>query len=443
MMSLSNDVIISPKRTSHPENRVLRLLATGGIAGGKVDALEESTLPLPRFAREYMAKNEPVVIKGVTNAWPSNKLWIKRLDNTPDFEYMSKEFGKSIVQVAKCGERYFSDQKRVTMTLREFLEDMQANPPCDHLSATYAKDWHFVREFPGCTAYYTPEQFADDWMAVYWDALAAISNASTDDYRFVYVGPKHSWTPLHRDVFCSNSWSANVVGRKLWLLFPPDVVPCLVNDKGCVYNVLSEEQSEAFPEIGRALKKCRVVWQEAGEAIFVPSGWYHQVHNLEDTVSINHNWMNVYCIQNMWDHLQCERREAKNELAGYSFGETAVSEPDESNVQKLMKAQTGINYSEFCDFLLVNASQQLQSLAQITAEKPHADYCQKTAEMSLEVIVELLQQLGNTEAVKTFLSSYKESHYETAHIVSKEVLSSEQSLFRRIEEIKAFLPDRT
>lgn len=34
--------------------------------------------------------------------------------------------------------------------------------------------------------------------------------------------------------------------------------------------------------------------QEQDEIIFVPSGWYHQVHNLEDTISINHNWFNAY-----------------------------------------------------------------------------------------------------------------------------------------------------
>ena len=34
------------------------------------------------------------------------------------------------------------------------------------------------------------------------------------------------------------------------------------------------------------------VIQETGDVIFVPSGWHHQVHNLEDTISINHNWFN-------------------------------------------------------------------------------------------------------------------------------------------------------
>lgn len=63
--------------------------------------------------------------------------------------------------------------------------------------------------------------------------------------RFVYLGPKGSWTGLHADVFRSYSWfvyvgaaivqlstmvvetyfflfrSFNVCGRKKWILFPP------------------------------------------------------------------------------------------------------------------------------------------------------------------------------------------------------------------------------
>lgn len=34
--------------------------------------------------------------------------------------------------------------------------------------------------------------------------------------------------------------------------------------------------------------------QEAGEAIFVPSGWHHTVHNLADTLSVNANWLNAF-----------------------------------------------------------------------------------------------------------------------------------------------------
>jgi hypothetical protein len=40
-----------------------------------------------------------------------------------------------------------------------------------------------------------------------------------DDYRFVYLGPATSYTPLHCDVLRSFSWSVNVCGRKRWTLY--------------------------------------------------------------------------------------------------------------------------------------------------------------------------------------------------------------------------------
>jgi hypothetical protein len=33
------------------------------------------------------------------------------------------------------------------------------------------------------------------------------------DHRFVYLGPRGSFTPLHKDVLNSFSWSVNVAGR--------------------------------------------------------------------------------------------------------------------------------------------------------------------------------------------------------------------------------------
>jgi hypothetical protein len=35
------------------------------------------------------------------------------------------------------------------------------------------------------------------------------------------------------------------------------------------------------------------VLQEAGQTIFVPSGWHHTVENIDDTLSVNSNWCNA------------------------------------------------------------------------------------------------------------------------------------------------------
>ena len=43
-----------------------------------------------------------------------------------------------------------------------------------------------------------------------------------NDFRFCYLGPSGTFTPLHRDVYASYSWSANIVGRKEWYFFPPE-----------------------------------------------------------------------------------------------------------------------------------------------------------------------------------------------------------------------------
>lgn len=48
----------------------------------------------------------------------------------------------------------------------------------------------------------------------------------------MYLGPAGTWTPLHSDVLRSHSWSANVCGRKRWLLLPPQHTHMLYDRTG-------------------------------------------------------------------------------------------------------------------------------------------------------------------------------------------------------------------
>lgn len=95
---------------------------------------------------------------------------------------------------------------------------------------------------------------------------------STADFRFVYLGPAGTFTPLHRDVYGSYSWSANIVGRKVWWLFPPGVEKDLVDRHG---NLLFDIRGH--PNASKGVK----ILQEEGEVLFVPSGWHHQVVNVD------------------------------------------------------------------------------------------------------------------------------------------------------------------
>lgn len=99
-----------------------------------------------------------------------------------------------------------------------------------------------------------------------------------------------------------------------------------------------------FPRV-REATPMHVV-QEAGDAIFVPSGWYHQVTNLEDTMSINHNWFNGYNVQELWGFFQREYTAVEAELEDLKeLGLDGREFRDQCQV--VMNANTGINYVEF------------------------------------------------------------------------------------------------
>lgn len=95
-------------------------------------------------------------------------------------------------------------------------------------------------------------------------------------------------TPFHADVFRSYSWSANICGRKKWLLYPPGQEEFFRDTHGNLpYDVTSAELQDRglFPHSEEACQPLEII-QEAGEIIFVPSGWHHQVYNLVRTVKV-------------------------------------------------------------------------------------------------------------------------------------------------------------
>eukprot|EP00466_Bigelowiella_natans_P014371 jgi/Bigna1/33947/e_gw1.3.217.1 len=220
----------------------------------------------------------------------------------PNFDALSRLFGDAKVCIAHCSEKRFSDQKRSDMELKDFLNAWSTGSA--EVKNIYVKDWHMPREYPSYEAYRVPAHFADDWMNLY------ASKHGSDDFRFVYMGPKGTWTPLHRDVFASYSWSSNILGFKLWIMFPPSVTKYLVDENGeCVYDDSDHhhrQDLDRFPRLEEAINECHVCIQRPGTTIYVPSGWYHQVYNLTDAISINHNWFNGWCLKHVWQHIKDE-----------------------------------------------------------------------------------------------------------------------------------------
>lgn len=97
---------------------------------------------------------------------------------------------------------------------------------------------------------------------------------AADDFRFTYLGPSGTFTPLHADVYNSYSWSTNLCGRKKWWLFRPGTQPT-------GFDVRVLRYTNAI-ELVQMVSSCfSSLTIKPGETIFVPSGWWHQVVNLD------------------------------------------------------------------------------------------------------------------------------------------------------------------
>ena len=98
-------------------------------------------------------------------------------------------------------------------------------------------------------------------------------------------------TGLHQDVLKSHSWSANICGEKLWHFWRPGKHPIGLEGKGYI----TDETVLATADY--------IIEQKDGQTVFVPSGWFHQVKNIKETLSINHNWINRQSIKGSWEYL--------------------------------------------------------------------------------------------------------------------------------------------
>ncbi|TPP63711.1 Protein hu-li tai shao [Fasciola gigantica] len=237
--------------------------------------------------------------------------------------------------VADCSLLEFDAHPVAEMSLEDYLIYWRSfhSESSNETRLLYLKDWHYFRR-PGNQCYYElPLHFSSDWMNEFWK----VRPDSDDDFRFVYLGTRGTWTPLHADVYRSFSWSANIVGQKRWWFFPPG------EEKK-----LQQANGNQLPVDIRALDleqmaiKYALFDQFPGQAVFVPSGWYHEVLNVTDCVSINHNWFNASNVAQVWEHLQ-EQLDSVEKSTEDVRDTPAWNE----QCQVCLRALTGINFHEF------------------------------------------------------------------------------------------------
>ena len=176
---------------------------------------------LESICHEYMARNRPLLIKGAAKGWDACKKWT--------FEYfMEDKVGSTLVDVSLDPKEAGKKQRQ---SIRDYIASIRALPVDDERKESiiqkdddsghhtnfvpYLRAWHFPEEqgqllhdFPNPPPYF-PDKFKK------------LDQNFQPPFTWIFIGPEGAYSPLHRDIWFTCAWMAQIQGKKRFLFFPP------------------------------------------------------------------------------------------------------------------------------------------------------------------------------------------------------------------------------
>ncbi|XP_072972214.1 lysine-specific demethylase JMJ21 [Typha angustifolia] len=232
-------------------------------------------LSLEEFHSQYDGK-KPVLLTELAETWPAKSKWT--IDQL----------------LLNCGDVAFRisqrTPKKVKMKFKDYVSYMKIQHDEDPL---YIFDDNFGEAAPALLEDYSvPHLFQEDFFDV-------LDHDQRPPFRWLIIGPERSGASWHVDPGLTSAWNTLLCGRKRWALYPPGRVPA-----GVTVHVSEEDGDvniegptslqwwlDIYPQLADNDKPFECT-QLPGETIFVPSGWWHCVLNLETTIAVTQNFVN-------------------------------------------------------------------------------------------------------------------------------------------------------
>ena len=190
----------------------------------KLRALSPRLAVIPRldhvdadhFLDHHYAANRPALLSGEIDAWPALSLW------SP--EYLSARLGDVPVEVqgGRTADARFErdkDAHRQTLPFAQFIDRIE-RPGAGNNS--YLTAYNSVANKAALAPLHAELGRID----------ALLSQGRDADEAMLWIGPAHTFTPLHHDL--TNNLFAQIVGRKRILLLSPRREPITKKPRACL-----------------------------------------------------------------------------------------------------------------------------------------------------------------------------------------------------------------
>lgn len=254
------------------------------------ERIDGNLVSLEEFRERFEKPGVPAIVTNVVPSWPASTCW-------------NKDYFKEV-----CGSSRFV-AGGFMFKMQDYLDySDRIEGRCDQ--PLYLFDNQFAAKVPALALDYdTPAYFSED-------LFQHLGEEKRPHYRWLIVGPRNSGSSFHKDPNATSAWNACVRGSKKWILFPPDSPPPGVHptaDESDVTAPISVVEwymnfYDAARKEGVRVGAVECIVRE-GELVFVPSGWWHCVINLEWSAAITQNYVSSVNFKSVaqWLHARPEQ----------------------------------------------------------------------------------------------------------------------------------------
>jgi len=227
------------------------------------------------FHDAYVRQRRPVLIKRVLAGCTALSRW--------NLDYLRHQSGDRLVGVKEWGP---SGIVTIQSTLSDYIGSLQRyeaqlrnGGPTDQRPA-YLHDLPLTSILPNAfsdletfPALFFPEWYRDEW----WK------------FAQVFLGPSHSFTPLHFDCLLTHNLFFQIEGIKRFILVSPDHLKfCYPHEWRWSRIDADNPDYERYPLYKLASPAEVIV--EPGDALYLPPGTLHYVRSLDCALSFNVDW---------------------------------------------------------------------------------------------------------------------------------------------------------
>ena len=231
------------------------------------------------FVEEYYSRSQPVILDGIADEWPARS-WTPEVlrDRCGDIEIEIMEGREDDPQYEiRCAAH------RGKISMARYIDQI--------LGYDSSNDVYLV-----ANNHFFEGDMGKELLAELAPLPAFLKPDTTGQQTFLWLGPKGTITPLHHDVV--NVLFVQLYGSKQFLMLPPDHTPIVYNWKG-VFSAVDPQNPD--PGLHPLFKNAdlRTVELRAGEALFIPVGWWHHVTSLEASISTSFTY---FCAPNTFKY---------------------------------------------------------------------------------------------------------------------------------------------